>query len=444
MNLLLERAEKIWHEIATDFFSEQFYIQVGIVAFAVVVGWMLGAYILKHVRLFRDEPQTGALEDLRWTLYRAGALVQPVMAAIVLGLATVVSESTIGATWLVKGAQGIALIFVAYSLIKHLLRNEKIIALVKWIGLPVAVLYSLGWLSDVTEHLDGIAFSVGNINLSVYTILRTLVFGFLLFWLGRLSNVTGKRVIRTQKALDPGTREVAAKLFEIAVFVVIFLLLLNVMGIDLTALAVFGGALGVGLGFGLQQIASNFISGIIILLDRSLTIGDYIQLEDGQAGTLRELSMRSATLETYDGKDIMVPNEKFITTSFTNWTHNNKLQRYPINFQVAYDTDLDTLFPILREVVSSHPKVISGDDIPIELRPDAEIAEFEDSGINILIEFWMEGIDDGEHRVGGDLLLMIWQALKANGIVIPFPQREVRVTGDTPKTSGKNGSPSGS
>ena len=431
MNSLIEKADNTWASIETALTSVEFYLQVGVVAFAVVVGWMLGAYILKRVRLFREEPDSGVLEDLRWTIYRARALVQPVTAAIVLGVATVISEAAIGSIWLVKAAQGIALIFVVYSLITHLLQNDKIIALVKWVGLPVAILYSLGWLNDVTDHLDSIAFTVGNIKLSVYTILRTLVFGFLLFWLGRLSNVTGKRVIRTQQALDPGAREVAAKLFEIAVFVVIFLLLLNVMGIDLTALAVFGGALGVGLGFGLQQIASNFISGIIILLDRSLTIGDYIQLEDGRAGTLRELSMRSATLETYDGKDIMVPNEKFITTSFTNWTHNNKLQRYPINFQVAYDTDLDKLFPILREVVASHPKVISGDDVPIELRPDAEIQEFQDSGINILVEFWMEGIDDGEHRVGGDLLLMIWQALKANNIVIPFPQRVITVTRDS-------------
>ena len=431
MNSLIEKADNTWASIETALTSVEFYLQVGVVAFAVVVGWMLGAYILKRVRLFREEPDSGVLEDLRWTIYRARALVQPVTAAIVLGVATVISEAAIGSIWLVKAAQGIALIFVVYSLITHLLQNDKIIALVKWVGLPVAILYSLGWLNDVTDHLDSIAFTVGNIKLSVYTILRTLVFGFLLFWLGRLSNVTGKRVIRTQQALDPGAREVAAKLFEIAVFVVIFLLLLNVMGIDLTALAVFGGALGVGLGFGLQQIASNFISGIIILLDRSLTIGDYIQLEDGRAGTLRELSMRSATLETYDGKDIMVPNEKFITTSFTNWTHNNKLQRYPINFQVAYDTDLDKLFPILREVVASHPKVISGDDVPIELRPDAEIQEFQDSGINILVEFWMEGIDDGEHRVGGDLLLMIWQALKANNIVIPFPQRVIKVTRDS-------------
>ena len=129
----------------------------------------------------------------------------------------------------------------------------------------------------------------------------------------------------------------------------------------------------------------------------------------------------------------MVPNEKFITTSFTNWTHNNKMQRYPINFQVAYDTDLEKMFPILREVIASHPQVVSGDDVPIELRPDAEISKFADSGIEILVEFWMEGIDDGENRVGADLLLMIWQALKANGIVIPFPQRVVKVVGDDKK-----------
>ncbi len=150
--------------------------------------------------------------------------------------------------------------------------------------------------------------------------------------MGRISNKVGQQIIRSQSDLDIGTREVFAKLFEVALFVVIFLLLLQVMGINLTALAVFGGALGVGLGFGLQAIASNFISGIIILLDRSITVGDYIELEDGRTGIIRELKMRSTTLETFDGKDIMVPNETFITTNFINWTHKNKKQRYSIEF----------------------------------------------------------------------------------------------------------------
>ena len=123
----------------------------------------------------------------------------------------------------------------------------------------------------------------------------------------------------------------------------------------------------------------------------------------------------------------MVPNEQFITTSFINWTHKNKKQRYSIEFQVAYSTDLNKLFKILREVVSSHPKVLSGPDLAIDEIADAEISGFGESGIDILVEFWMEGIDDGVNRVGADLLLMIWEALKEHQIEIPYPQRVVKI-----------------
>lgn len=430
MQWLTEQAENGWQIVVAQLDSPEFYLQAGAVVTAISLGWVAGALILKRVSFFRKEPQSGPLRDLRLALYRAQALVQPISAAIVLGIAAGITGTVIGESWLVKAAQGIAFVFVVYSIVRHLLRNPTMIFIVKWIGLPIALLYGVGWLEEVVRHLDSVSIEIGNIKISVYAVMRTFVFGFVLFWLGRLSNSTGQRVIRMQATLDPSTKEVAAKLFEIGVFVVIFLLLMNVMGIDLTALAVFGGALGVGLGFGLQQIATNFISGLIILLDRSLTIGDYIELEDGRMGKLRELTMRSATLETFDGKDIMVPNEKFITTAFTNWTHNNQLQRYPLNFQVAYKTDLEKLFEIVRDVVGSHPKVLNSDEYPIAMRPDAEIAGFADSGIDILVEFWMEGIDDGENRVGADLMLMIWTALKANGIEIPFPQREVKMIND--------------
>jgi small-conductance mechanosensitive channel len=425
MTWLIDQLEMIWRGTKLELSSPEFYLQIGVVILALVLGWIMAAAIVKRVSVFRDPPEAGVLLDLRSALHRSAVLVLPVSFAIALGIAVAISTDVIGKGWLVKAAQGLVFIFVAFSLAKHFLKNETLIALLKWVGIPIALLYSVGWLDDVILHLEGMTVKIGNIQVSLYAVIRTLLFGFVLFWFGRLSNVTGKRVIRSQESLELGTREVIAKLFEIGLFVVIFLLLLNVMGVDLTALAVFGGALGVGLGFGLQQIASNFISGIIILLDRSIAIGDYIQLEDGRKGMLRELNMRSATLETFDGKDIMVPNEKFITTTFTNWTHDNKLQRYPINFQVAYKTDLEKMFPILREVIASHPQVLSGDELPIELRPDAEISKFADSGIEILVEFWMEGIDDGPNRVGADLLLMIWTALKENGIQIPFPQREV-------------------
>lgn len=422
-----QKAATIWQNMLSDLGSPEFYAQIGIVAVALALAWAISTFLRHRLRIFNAEPEPGAIHELRIGVYRARTLLLPIMAAIALSIAVPISADTIGVAWLVRAAQAVALVYLIFAIAGHFVRNDTISAYLKWIGIPVALLYAAGGLDDFIAYLDGISVEIGNIRISLYAILRTILLAVLLFWAGRASNATGQRVIRTQSMLDAGTREIIAKLFEIGIYVLIFLLLINVMGINLTTLAVFGGALGVGLGFGLQQIASNFISGIIILLDRSITIGDYIELEDGRTGILRELTLRSATLETFDGKDIMVPNERFITTSFVNWTHNNTKQRYPLRFQVAYSTDLEKLFEIVRETVASHPKVLSGDDLPIAERPDAEIEGFGDSGIDILVEFWMEGIDDGENRVGGDLLLMIWTALKANGIEIPFPQREVKI-----------------
>ncbi len=425
-----DNAAHLWEQGLDVVSNPQVYLQLGLVIASVLFAWALAGFVARNVGLFRVEPKPGPLYGILKFAHDSRPLLFPLFTVIALGIAVSISNATAEQAWLVQGAQGLAMVVLLYSVANRFIRSEAVIALIRWIGVPIAILYAVGLLDDVIAQLDSTAVEVGNIRFTVYGLLRTLVFGVILFWLGRASNDTGKRVIRSQKALDAGTQEVLAKLFEIAIFVAVFLVLINIMGLDLTALAVFGGALGVGLGFGLQQIASNFISGLIILLDRSVTVGDYIELEDGRAGTLRELTMRSATLETFEGKDIMVPNEKFITTSFVNWTHNNKKQRYSLTFQVAYSTDLENLFPIIRDIVASHPKVLSGDDLPIAERPDAEIQSFDDSGITILVEFWMEGIDDGENRVGADLNMMIWTALRAHGIQIPFPQREVRILGD--------------
>jgi len=204
----------------------------------------------------------------------------------------------------------------------------------------------------------------------------------------------------------------------------IFFVLLQIVGINLTTLAVFGGALGVGLGFGLQQIASNFISGIIILLDGSLTVGDYIELEDGRTGHLIALNMRSSTIETFEGKEIVVPNEQFITTAFTNWTRKDPFQRYTVEFSVSYDSDIPAIPALILEAVRKHPQILETPE-----PPDCEITGFGDSGVNFHVEYWMEGIDDGKNRVDSDLMIIIWNTLKENNISIPFPQREVRIIG---------------
>jgi small-conductance mechanosensitive channel len=430
MEVWMERATEIWEAVALWLSSPQFYAQLFVTSAAFVLAYFITLALKARLKPSMLGPDDGPGADLKAFLVKGRELIFPILALTFLGIAVQVSAQLVGQDFIVRIGQSLSVVMLIYLIVANFVSDLAIVNLVRWVGIPIAILYVFGWLDHVTGYLDSIALVLGNISFSAHDLARTLFFGTILFWLGRVSNETGQQVIRNQPKLDIGTRELLAKLFQIAVFFLIFVLLLQIVGINLTALTVFGGALGVGLGFGLQQIAANFISGVIILLDRSVTIGDFVELEDGRGGTIREMNMRCATLETFDGRDIIVPNEQFITSVFTNWTHNNKKQRYSLEFSVAYKTDLPPMFDVIRKVVASHPQVLSGPDIPVAERPDAEIASFGDSGINILVEFWMEAIDDGENRVGADLLLMIWMALKENGVEIPFPQREIKILPD--------------
>ncbi len=403
------------------------YAQLALVMLIYAFAFFFANRLRAYLPAFAEAPPDAPLSPLRRAAGHIGNLMFPLLSILALGFAVELSASLIGQSWLVKVALVVAMLLVYNAIIRDHVRNEFIAFVFRWAGLPLVFLYSVEWLGPLISILESMQVTLGNIQISAYGVVRVLLFGSILFWLGRLSNNTGQEIIRRQEKLDFRAKEVAAKLLQVTIFFVIFLLLLQIMGINLTALAVFGGAVGVGLGFGLQAIASNFISGIIILLDRSISLGDYIELEDGRTGVVRELTLRSTTLETYDGKDIMVPNEKFVTESFTNWTHKNQKQRYRVDFSVAYDSDIHKLVEVIKAAVASHPQVLSGDDIPLEERPDCEIDGFGDSGVNMFVEFWMEGIDDGRNRVGGDLMLLIYDTMREHGFVIPFPQREVRV-----------------
>ncbi len=405
----------------------QLYAQIGLVVLAIIAAYTFAGILKRYSPVLTQPPDSGSWVPLRKAVFLIGDLLSPLLVILALGVAVELSVKTMEQSWLVRICQGLAVVFLLYSIIARFIRDPFLRVIFKWFFIPIAILQVFGWLDDFISYLDSMDMEVGNIRISAYGLARAVVFGSLLFWLGRISNSAGQQMIRKQEGIDIGTREVLAKLFQVVLFAVLFILLLQIMGINLTALAVFGGALGVGLGFGLQAIASNFVSGMIILIDRSLKVGDFIELDDGRSGTIRMMNMRSTVLETYDGKDIVVPNEQFVTTRFINWTHHNEKQRYALEFQVAYKTDIPKMLDIVKDVVRSHPKVINEPDTPIEELADAEISGFGDSGIDILVEFWMEGIDDGVNRVGADLLLMIWQALKDNDIEIPFPQREVKI-----------------
>lgn len=424
---LNQLAQQLFYQAKTALSQPETYTQIGIILVIYAIAFVLANRIRRHALFLDIDIQHGFVQSWRKFTSKLGGLIFPLIAILLLRISIEISESVLSQGWVVQTAFVVAILLLFNSIVRDFVSNDMVAGALRWLGLPLLALHLLGLLDNLIEILESMSINIGNIEISAYGVARVTIFGSLLFWFGRVSNKTGREIISRQENLELRTREVASKLLEVAIFFVFFLLLLQVMGINLTALAVFGGAVGVGLGFGLQAIASNFISGIIILLDRSVSIGDYVELEDGRAGTVRTLNMRSTTLETFDGKDIVVPNEKFIVESFTNWTQKDKSQRYRVDFSVAYHSDVRKLVEIVKQVVASHPQVFSGEDVPFEERPDCEIDSFGDSGINMFVEFWMDGIDDGKNRVGGDLLLMILEAIREHGFEIPFPQREVRV-----------------
>jgi small-conductance mechanosensitive channel len=416
-------------KVVSAFTQTETYSQIGIIFIIYVVAYLIASRLLKHIPSLSSTVLTSQKSPLSGldSLDSARKLLFPIIAIILLKISVEFSKYILEDGWVMQVALAVAILLFFNSFINLLVKQPLLAIVFRWIGLPIIFFHFIGIFDDVVGVLDAIAIQVGDIRLSVYGFLRLFIFGSFLFWLGRFSNRTGQTIIRKQEALDLKTKELFIKLYEIVLIFVFILLLLKLMGINLTALAVFGGAVGVGLGFGLQAIASNFISGVIIIIDKSITVGDHVEMEDGKSGLVTQLNMRSTTLETFDGKDIVVPNEKFITGTFINWTHKNKKQRYRVDFSVAYKTDVRSMVELIKKAVASHPQVLSGEDRPIEERPDCEIDSFGDNGINMFVEFWIEGIDDGKNRVGGDLYLIILETLQQNGIEIPFPQRDVRI-----------------
>ncbi len=357
-------------------------------------------------------------------------LLLPLLAYALTGLGEQVTRSLFGSGAVIAFGQRVFLFLAARILVKHILRDPFLVLLGRYILIPVAALYAFGILDDVIGQLNAMSVSLGNITFSVMALVRGVIAGSLLFWLGRWSNAQSASYIARQD-MRPSTRELAIKSAEIAIFGAAFLLLMNIMGISLTSLAVLGGAIGVGLGFGLQKIASNFISGIILLVEGQATVGDYVELDGGEAGTIVKMTARATILETFDGRWIVVPNEDFITTRVVNYSDQGSANRYEAAFSVSYDTDINKVPAIIQAAVAKHPDVLSEPD-----GPDCELVGFGDSGIDFAVEFWVNGIDDGKHKYRSQVLFLIWNALKDNDIEIPYPHRVIEIKGGAEALAG--------
>ncbi len=351
-------------------------------------------------------------------------LLLPLLAYGFTAIGEQVTRSLFGSGAVIAFGKRVFLFLAARILVKHIISDPFLRLLGRYVLVPVAALYAFGLLDPALIWLEGLTVSMGNISFSLLAILRGVIAGSILFWLGRWSNDQTAGYINGQQDLRPATRTLAVKAAEIAIFGAAFLLLMNIMGISLTSLAVIGGAIGVGLGFGLQQIAANFISGVILLLEGQATVGDYVELDGGEAGTIVKMTARAIILETFDGKWIVVPNEHFITTRVVNYSDSGSANRYAVPFSVSYDTDINRVPEIVETAVARLDFVLTAPD-----GPDCELAGFGESGVDFALEYWVNGIDDGRNKYASKVLFAIWNALKDAGIEIPYPHRVIELKG---------------
>ena len=353
-------------------------------------------------------------------------LLLPLIAYGLTAVGEGVTRSLFGSGEVIAFGKRVFLFFAARILLQEVLTEPFLRLLGKYVLIPVAALYALGVLDDIGARLEETRITLGNIQFSVMALIRGVIAGAVLFWLGSWSNRQSTDYIKAQKELRPATRELAAKAAEVLIFGAAFLMLMSIMGIDLTAIALIGGALGVGIGLGLQQIAANFISGIILLVEGQTTVGDYVELDGGEKGTIVKMTARSCVLETFDGKWIVVPNEHFITSRVINYSDQGSANRYEAAFSVSYDTDINKVPEIIEKAVAALPFVLKHPD-----GPDCELVGFGESAVDFAVEYWVNGIDDGKNKYRSPVLFAIWNALKAEGIEMPYPQRVVHLKSGT-------------
>lgn len=353
-------------------------------------------------------------------------LILPLLAYGLTGIGEQIVRSIFDSGAVIAFGKRVFLFLAVRAFVRDILNDPFLKLLGRFMLVPIAALYTLGMLDIVTLKLTETVVGVGNIRFSLISIVRGIIAGSLLFWLGQWSNSQTSALIEKQE-MRPSIRQLLIKTVEFMIFGFAFLVLMNVMGINLGALAVLGGAIGVGLGFGLQKIASNFISGVILLVEGQATVGDYVELDGGEAGTIVKMTARAAILETYDGRWIVVPNEDFITTRVVNYSDSGSANRYEAEFSVSYETDINLVPAIIEAAVATHPEV---QDLPYP--PDCELRGFGDSGINFAVEFWVNGIDDGPNKYTSDVLFLVWNALRDNGIEIPYPRRVIEIKGGLP------------
>jgi len=413
-------AGREYGQLAIDYFSSPLVLtQLGLIIVLYLPALLLSRRIepLFEQRARGIKGMPGLLRIIVAFLRRFEWLFFVILLALTYLITSVVAWPV--SNYLIYIAMLLSAAWLLIAVTSHALRSRllrKLFAYAAWIYVAAAI---LGVVDDTAQILDNAGFSVGKFRISILGLLQA---GFLLsvaMWLSFTVGSFLDRRIQKAEDLTPSLRVLLGKVTRISLIVIAALIAISGLGIDLTALTVLSGAVGVGIGFGLQKVVSNFISGIIILLDQSIKPGDTISLGE-TFGWIRELRARFVSVVTRDGREFLIPNEDFITHEVINWSFSDKYVRLDVDFGVSYDSDPHEVVRIAIAAAGSVGRVDAARRPPV-----CWLTEFGDSSLNFKLRFWITDPQQGLTNIRGKVLLALWDAFKENDIAIPYPHREL-------------------
>lgn len=420
-------AAKTWFQQALDVVNDHVLtrevgIEVAVILTAGVIALLLSRPGKQLLTRLWPTDSFGRLRAQREVME---TLIFPFLWVILLWFATSVMRQTDLDNTVVRAAASLLNAWVLIRLFSSLVPDpfwSRTFAGVAWI---IAALNITRLLDPTIAFLDGMALQAGDMRISAYLIIKGLVFVGLMVWIANIISSLITARISTAKALTPSVQTLISQSVRLLLLFGAIMIALSAIGINLTALTVFSGAIGVGIGFGLQSVFSNLVAGIILLFEKSIKVGDFIELTDGIQGTVREITIRSTLVTTNDNIDVLVPNSEFITKQMTNWTLRDALRRFRIPFGVAYGTDKELVRKAGLEAAANVAHTLTG--VP-RREPQVWLVGFGDSSLNFELVVWLH--PESVMRPGAVHADYCWEletALSKYGIEIPFPQRDLHI-----------------
>lgn len=408
-------AERFQAWLQTDFLTYATIVEVLVLAMAGLLAYVGSRWIRQGL-----ETISGDIPYYDRTAPIFGPLIQPALALLLVATGLYLLPQFGLPTGLLRITVSLLTAWLVIRLAVNFIRSRALQRLVATIAWSIAALDIFQLLDPIVTVLDRARISFGETTISALGIINGAFAFVILIWLALLASRLIEGRVDGLHDVNPSARELVKKLTKIGLVTLALMVALNSTGIDLTALAVFGGALGVGIGFGLQKVVGNFISGVILLLDHSIKPGDVIETQ-GTYGWINRLAARYTSIITRDGTEFLIPNEDMITQPVINWSHTHPRVRRKVPVQVSYSSDIDLAMKLMVDAASEHPRIL---EVP---GPRCLLKEFGSDGVNLELRMWIQDPQNGVSNVASDVMLKIWESFHDKGIQFPFPQRSLHV-----------------